>query len=112
MSTPEPVADCSMNFYTLNDLSQHADEDSCWYGLYGVVYDMTWYIDEHKGGRGTILNDCGRDATSAYEDEKKHDVDLLRKEGFESSIIGRLGQTTGVQAVPCDELNLLAVTGR
>jgi cytochrome b involved in lipid metabolism len=107
---PTMGAACAMEFYTTADLAQHADEDSCWYGLYGVVYDLTWYIDDHKGGRGTILMECGTDATVPFENEKKHDVDLLIKKGFASSIIGRLGSTRGRQNVPCDEVDAVAVT--
>ena len=106
-----PDGSCPMNVYTLADLSQHADEDSCWYGLYGVVYDLTWYIDDHKGGRGTILMDCGKDATFNFVAEKKHDVDMLVKKGFIPSIIGRVGDATGAMYVPCDEVEVPAVTG-
>ena len=98
-----------MERYTVADLAQHNDETSCWYGLYGVVYDFTTYIDDHKGGRGTILADCGTDATVNFELEKKHDVDLLIKKGFSSFIIGRQGTTRGIEIVPCDEVELVAV---
>jgi len=110
--TPAPTVapGCEMEFYTLSDVAQHSDETSCWYALYGVVYDFTWYIDQHKGGRGTILAECGTDATTAFVQEKKHDADLLMKKGFASSIIGRLGTTRSRQSVPCDELDLVAVT--
>jgi cytochrome b involved in lipid metabolism len=100
-----------MEFYTANDLAAHADLDSCWYGLYGVVYDLTCYIDEHKGGVGVILVDCGKDSTANFVAEKKHDVDMLIKKGFIPSIIGRLGSQRGTQSVPCDEVELPAVTG-
>jgi len=107
-TTAAPVG-CSMEFYTPTDLAQHSDQESCWYGLYGVVYDLTWYIDQHKGGRGTILVFSGTDATTSFASQKKHDVDLLDKKGFASSIIGRVGTTRGSQSVPCDEINRVAV---
>jgi len=99
-----------MEFYTLANVAQHPDANSCWYVLYGVVYDFTNYIDDHKGGRGTILAECGTDATVPYEKEKKHDVSLLIKKGFSSMIIGRLGTTRETGRVACDEVDLVAVT--
>lgn len=109
-TTATPVIDgCAMERYTVADLAQHADAESCWYGLYGVVYDLTTYIDDHKGGRGTILADCGTDATVNFVLEKKHDVDMLIKKGFSSFIIGRQGATRGVEIVPCEEVELVAV---
>ena len=99
-----------MEFYTLADVARHPDANSCWYVLYGVVYDFTNYIDDHKGGRGTILAECGTDATIPYEAEKKHDVQLLIKKGFSSMIIGRLGETRESGRVACDEVDLVAVT--
>ena len=66
-------------------------------------------MDDHKGGRGTILNDCGTEATVAFEAEKKHDVDMLIKKGFSSFIIGRLGSSRGQITVPCDEVDLVSV---
>ncbi|KAL3917744.1 MAG: hypothetical protein SGILL_004570 [Bacillariaceae sp.] len=112
--TPPPTTSaptgCPMEFYTLQDVAQHPDEVSCWYVLYGVVYDFTSYVDDHKGGRGTILAECGTDATVPYELEKKHDVDLLIKKSFQPFIIGRLGPTRYTGDVPCDEVDLVAVT--
>jgi cytochrome b involved in lipid metabolism len=106
-----PVADgCPMERYTLDDIWEHNDESSCWYALYGVVYDVTDYIDAHPGGRGHILAYCGREATDDFEAEKKHDIDLLLKVGFSSFIIGRQGSTSGTEYVPCDEVDLVSVS--
>jgi cytochrome b involved in lipid metabolism len=41
---------------------------------------MTDYIDVHPGGARNIIQQCGTDATSAYEAVKKHDEDLLLRE--------------------------------
>jgi cytochrome b involved in lipid metabolism len=109
-TTEPPVVDgCPMEQYTLDDLSAHNDEFSCWFGLYGVVYDVTDFIDVHPGGRGYILANCGQEVTEFFQAEKKHDVDLLLKEGFSSFIIGRQGSTSGTEFVPCEEVDLVAV---
>ncbi|CAJ1939031.1 unnamed protein product [Cylindrotheca closterium] len=107
---PTELWGCPMEFYTVQDVAQHPDANSCWYALYGVIYDLTGYIDDHKGGRGTILADCGKDATVQFVAEKKHDVSLLIKKGFSSMIIGRLGTTRESGRVACDEVDLVAVT--
>ena len=98
-----------MEFYTLADVAQHPDANSCWYVLYGVVYDFTSYISQHEGGRGTVLAGCGRDATSLYQSENGHTRNLLQRGGHASRIIGRYGARRETGTVPCDEVNLVAV---
>ena len=83
--TPHPTLapqGCSMEFYTLEDVAQRSSANSCWYILYGVVYDFTTYVDQHQGGRGTVLAGCGRDATSLYSIEPTHNRNLLQRGGF------------------------------
>ena len=100
-----------MAVYSATDLAIHNNENDCFIGIYGVVYDLTWYIDEHKGGRGTILMECGKDATFNFAAEKKHDVDMLVKKGFIPSIVGRTGAASGQMFVACEEVELPAVSG-
>jgi cytochrome b involved in lipid metabolism len=114
IATPSPSAapviqGCQMQRYTATDLLEHTDEFSCWFVLFGVVYDVSAFIDQHPGGRGIILAQCGTDATAMFPTEKKHDVDLLMTEGFSSYIIGRQGSTSGIEIVPCEEVGLVAV---
>lgn len=110
--TPPPTVapqGCPMEFYTLADVAQHGNAASCWYILYGVVYDFTSYINRHPGGRGTALQGCGIDATTIYSREKKHTRQLLQKDGHASRIIGRYGTVRETGTVPCDEVNSVAV---
>ena len=97
------TGDCQMQQYTLADIAQSAD---CWVNLYGVVYDLTSFLDRHPGG-SIIRSLCGTDGTTPFDNE--HSVGLLRKKGFSSSIIGRLGESSGVQSVPCNEVDSVAV---
>lgn len=99
-----------MEQYTKANLASHASTSSCWYALYGVVFDFTNYINKHPGGVGTISGSCGTVATEAFESINKHNVELLRKKGFSANIIGRLGTTRGQIQVPCSETGLVAVT--
>ena len=99
----DSTGDCQMQQYTLTDIAQSTD---CWVNLYGVVYDLTSFLDRHPGG-SIIRSLCGTDGTTPFDNE--HSVGLLRKEGFSSSIIGRLGESSGVQSVPCNEVDSVAV---
>lgn len=37
--------------------------------IYGKIYDVTAYIDDHPGGEHFILQGCGKDATNLFEDK-------------------------------------------
>lgn len=49
--------------YTLDELAQHADEDSCWIAVEGIVYDITEYIPLHPAPPDILLAWCGDEAT-------------------------------------------------
>lgn len=85
--------------YSREDVQRHNSRDDCWYALYGKIWDMTSYLNKHKGGAGVMLPYCGAiEPLKAYEAIKKHDEDLLYKKTPELEI-GRLGETT--QQVDC-----------
>jgi len=109
-ATPRPpsAGGCQMQRYTLANIAQNNDASKCWVSLYGVVYDLTEFVGRHRGGP-VIIGQCGKDATTRFD--RQHGVSLLREEGFSSSIIGRLGSSRGVQTVPCNQVNWVAVTG-
>lgn len=50
---------------TLEEISTHNSKDSCWTTINGGVYDVTYFIPNHKGG-DRILNACGKDATDLF----------------------------------------------
>ena len=105
---PTPAGGCKMQRYTLANIAQNNDASKCWLSLYGVVYDLTGFVGRHPGGP-VIIGQCGKDATKNFD--RQHGVGLLRENGFSSSIIGRLGSSRGVQSVPCNQINMVAVTG-
>ncbi|KUJ15189.1 mitochondrial cytochrome b2 [Mollisia scopiformis] len=49
------------------EVAKHVTEDSCWVALYGDVYDVTAFLQEHPGGSRAILRLAGRDATADYD---------------------------------------------
>ena len=63
--TPGPTErGCRHRFFTTEEVEEHSDRDDCYYILYGRVYDMTDYAEEHPGGTTRILRECGTDATA------------------------------------------------
>lgn len=49
--------------YTLDELARHADEDSCWIAVEGIVYDITEYLPMHPTRPDILLPWCGGEAT-------------------------------------------------
>lgn len=45
---PPPRPDLPV--YTMEEVAEHADEDSLWYTFRGGVYDMTPFAQGHPGG--------------------------------------------------------------
>ena len=58
--------------YTLTQVAEHTTASNCWMAIDGSVYDVSSYTSRHPGGLGTIMQGCGRDATSIYNGERKH----------------------------------------
>lgn len=53
---------------TLEELSQHKNQSSCWVSIHNKVYDVTNFLDEHPGGDQVVLDVGGTFATEAFED--------------------------------------------
>lgn len=64
------------------ELAQHkTSEQRSWVALYGNVYDLTDYIDEHPGGAEAITDVAGIDGTEHFA--TVHNRELLESMGFE-----------------------------
>jgi hypothetical protein len=50
------------------ELKLHTQPSDCWVAIYGNVYDITMWLNDHPGGAGVILGVAGADATSAFDD--------------------------------------------
>jgi len=55
--------------YTLAQVAQHNSSSSCWSAINGKVYDLTSWIGQHPGGQQAILIICGKDGSSAFNDQ-------------------------------------------
>jgi cytochrome b involved in lipid metabolism len=45
----------------------HATAADCWIIVSGKVYSVSGYIPMHPGGKSTIVNVCGKDATTVFK---------------------------------------------
>lgn len=71
------------------ELARHGTrEQRSWVALYGQVYDLTDYIDEHPGGAAAITDVAGTDGTEHFA--AVHNPELLQSMGFEP--IGTLAE--------------------
>ncbi len=54
---------------TREEIAEHNNEESCWVGYYGYVYDLTSWLNQHPGGADEILPHCGtvEEFTEAYD---------------------------------------------
>ena len=59
---PTPVG----TVLTSTVVSTHATQADCWIIVSGKVYSVGSYIAMHPGGRSAIVNECGKDATTAF----------------------------------------------
>mmetsp|Transcript_5827 Transcript_5827/g.13893 ORF Transcript_5827/g.13893 Transcript_5827/m.13893 type:complete len:1174 (+) Transcript_5827:51-3572(+) len=77
-SSPESS---SLAIITQAELAQHkTPAQGVWVALYGAVYDLTDYVEEHPGGDQAILDVAGVDGTEHFE--TVHNRQLLDSMGF------------------------------
>lgn len=62
--SPKPSKD--LGSYTLDDVAVHNNAESCWLVLFGEVYDVTDFLDEHPSGAQAILDYAGTDASIIF----------------------------------------------
>lgn len=55
--------------YSLAEVAKHSSDSSCWSAINGKVYDLTAWIGQHPGGKNAILSICGKDGSSAFNDQ-------------------------------------------
>lgn len=65
-TTTYPQAATGEKIFTMAQVAQHSDQNSCYTAINGGVYDLTSFIDIHPGGSGNILSLCGIDGTIAF----------------------------------------------
>lgn len=55
--------------YTLAQVAEHGETNGCWTSINGAVYDLNAWIAKHPGGDKNILMICGKDGSSAFDNQ-------------------------------------------
>lgn len=74
----------SLRTITQQELSAHAKPGDYWVALYGKVYDLSSFVDEHPAGPESITKLAGSDGTTMYQ--TVHNLQMLSD--FENDIVG------------------------
>merc|ERR1711920_27005 len=81
-ATPQVPPQETKRKITAKELAEHNESGkSLWVALYGEVYDLTEYAEEHPGGVEAITDTAGMDGTEKFE--AVHNRELLDSMGFE-----------------------------
>lgn len=68
--------------YTMSDVQAANSDAKCYSVVNGSVYDLTSWIGKHEGGKQAIESICGKDGSSAFnqqhEGERKPDKELAK----------------------------------
>ncbi len=85
-------------------VATHATADDCWIIVNDNVYDVTEYIPFHPGGQNDIINECGTDATIAFETqggEGSHSQNAQNQ--LAQYLVGSLGEVLEEAEQPSEE---------
>lgn len=81
--------------FTEEEVAKHNKENDCWVIVKGVVLNLTSFLDDHPGGRDSILNFAGQDATESFD--MLHEDNVVPRYAA-LCVVGRLkGATPGLQ---------------
>ena len=73
----------------MEEVAQHNTEGDCWIVIYGRVYDVTVWKDEHPGGDDILVDNAGRDVSDIFRQVgHSPDANAIRP----NFIIGRLAK--------------------
>ena len=69
---------------TREQIAENNNEESCWVGYYGYVYDLTSWLNQHPGGADEILPHCGtvEEFTEAYDARHGQKDELNRNQAI------------------------------
>lgn len=60
--------------FTRQEVAKHNTDDSVWFIIDTVVYDVSEFLDAHPGGEAVLRQVAGKDATAAFYNLHRHEV--------------------------------------
>ena len=54
--------------FAIDEVAKHDKSGDLWLTMFGKVYDITKFADDHPGGDEVLLQQVGVDATKAFQD--------------------------------------------
>ncbi|KAI0556859.1 nitrate reductase [Gracilaria domingensis] len=61
-----PSLSTMVKSFSMKEVEKQNSEDSAWIVVDGKVYDATPYLEDHPGGKASILMNAGQDATEEF----------------------------------------------
>uniref|UniRef100_A0A8C5QUF3 Cytochrome b5 type B n=1 Tax=Leptobrachium leishanense TaxID=445787 RepID=A0A8C5QUF3_9ANUR len=62
------MAEIAVIYYTLEEVRKRNSAKEIWLVIYGKVYDVTRFVEEHPGGEEVLFEQAGGDATESFDD--------------------------------------------
>jgi cytochrome b involved in lipid metabolism len=57
----------SEKLFSEAEVAKHNTDADCWVIVGGMVFDVTNFLDDHPGGKASIIPFAGKDATEAFD---------------------------------------------
>lgn len=81
--------------FTVEEVAKHNKENDCWVIVKNVVLDLTSFLNDHPGGKQSIINFAGQDATESFD--MLHEDDVIARYA-PTCVLGRVkGKTPMLQ---------------
>jgi L-lactate dehydrogenase (cytochrome) len=99
-------ADAAQRIYSRDEVSRHNRQSSAWIVIDSKVFDVSSFLRDHPGGRNTLMQYAGQDATGAFH--SMHAPEVL-KQVAEKYVIGVVEEPPKITSHPCRSTTSLAV---
>eukprot|EP01023_Acetabularia_acetabulum_P061282 TRINITY_DN739_c0_g2_i1.p1 TRINITY_DN739_c0_g2~~TRINITY_DN739_c0_g2_i1.p1 ORF type:complete len:854 (+),score=198.42 TRINITY_DN739_c0_g2_i1:164-2725(+) len=85
--------------FTMEEVEQHADENSAWFIVDGKVYDGTSYLQDHPGGADSIILNSGMDASDEFNSIHSKKAKAMLVDYFIGNLVESKSQAAGKENV-------------
>eukprot|EP01025_Chloroclados_australasicus_P043903 TRINITY_DN4713_c0_g2_i1.p2 TRINITY_DN4713_c0_g2~~TRINITY_DN4713_c0_g2_i1.p2 ORF type:complete len:856 (+),score=123.10 TRINITY_DN4713_c0_g2_i1:117-2684(+) len=87
------VAQTELKKISMKEIELHADEESAWFVVDGLVYDGTTYLKDHPGGADSIILNSGVDCSDEFNSIHSKKAKAMLKD----YLIGELSEDESVK---------------